>query len=93
MAKYLHIGIVWNGPSKFNEVQALIDKVPNTDWFRYGGNCWLIHTSYTQTQWAEYIHPHLNQADQLLIYEVASLTQSDGWLPRKLWEWFRALRY
>jgi len=91
--RHLHIGIVWNGPSKFEQVQSLIDKVSNVEWMRYGGNCWIIYTSHTPTQWADYIRPHLNSTDQLVIYEVTNLGQADGWLPEKIWDWLKAFRY
>jgi hypothetical protein len=89
--KYLHIGINWVGPSKSDEIHDLI--VSNVDdWFRYGGNCWIIWTKYDQTSWAKFLQPHMGKS-YLVVYEVTNLASSNGILPTDRWEWFNRFRY
>jgi hypothetical protein len=92
--KYLHIGIAWGGPPKTATIAALIE-TPTVcdDWFKYGGNNWLVYTAFTQSAWAAYLKVHLGPKDSMVIYEVTNLNYSDGMLPSKMWEWFNRIRF
>jgi hypothetical protein len=91
--KYLHIGVNWVGVPKPDEIQRLIES-PNAveDWFKYGGNCWLVFTQHDQTAWADYLKPHIGSGS-LVIYEVVNLGNSNGILPINMWEWFNKVRF
>ena len=94
MKQYLHIGINWGSYVRNEEIHNLITAEGAVeDWFRYGNNCWIIYTAYTQTQWAEHLTPHIGVGASLIIYEVANLPQTNGLLPPGSWEWFTRLRY
>jgi hypothetical protein len=91
--KYLHVGIHWVGAPRTDEIQRLIE-APNAaeDWFKYGGNCWVVYSQYDQKAWAEYLSPHVGESS-LIILEVTNMQQTNGRLIPSLWEWFNKLRY
>jgi hypothetical protein len=92
MRRYLHIGIHWNGRPLTDAIHKLVT-APSAaeDWFMYGGNCWIVYTTHTQTEWGEYIRPHISEST-LLIYEVVNLPYSNGSATPGLWEWFNRVR-
>jgi hypothetical protein len=92
--KYLHIGFSWGANANPAAVKSLIENYANAeDWFYYGGNCWIVYTQYSQTQWSEYLRANIAQTDSLVICEIANLSSSDGQLPVALWEWFNRPRF
>jgi hypothetical protein len=78
---------------KTDEIQRLIE-APSAveDWFKYGGNCWIVYTGHDQSAWADYLRPHIGSSS-LIICEVTNLSQSNGALAGQLWEWFNRFRF
>jgi hypothetical protein len=91
--KYLHIGFQWVGAPRTQEAANLIE-TPGVvdDWFKYGGNCWIVYTQYNQTAWAEYLSKILGTYDSVMIYEVTNLNHTNGRLPGNFWDWFNKYR-
>jgi hypothetical protein len=90
--RYLHIGFIWKSGSKADTIAPLIENNVD-DWFKYGGNCWLVYTKYDQSQWTEFLSKHIAPNDSFAIYEVTNLPKSNGRLAPKLWEWFNKPRF
>ena len=93
--RYLHIGFVWgSGVAAANKVAPIIESDENVDdWFKYGGNCWIVYTRYDQSAWSDVLRKHIDpQKDYLMIYELTNLPSSNGSLPANMWDWFNRQR-
>jgi len=91
--KCLHIAFHWNGPAKPDEAARLIERPEVAeDWFKYGGNCWIVYTPHNQTAWSTYLKEALGQYDSVIICEITNLNHTNGWLPANFWPWFNQYR-
>jgi hypothetical protein len=59
-----------------------------SDWYRYAPNCWLVWTSGTVESWFNFLKPHINEQDYMLIVQIPFGSRFGGWLPKGAWAWF-----
>jgi len=85
MAKYLHIGLNFEGrPPKEEELEAIFNKA--LDWVRYAPNCWIVYTSSSPQRWYERIKPKLHPDDGILIFEINKDSRT-GFEQQFVWDW------
>jgi len=54
-------------------------------WWHHLESTWLIETDASPNQWAEFLRPHMDANDNLLVIRVHKNYQ--GWLPQQAWDW------
>jgi hypothetical protein len=96
LKRYLHIGFAWgSGIGTADKIAPLIENPEAVDdWFKYGGNCWIVYTQYTQSEWSTFLRRHIDtDKDYVVVCEVTDLPSSNGNLPKNMWEWFNRQRF
>lgn len=62
-----------------------------THWWHYFDSTWIVETQHGAHQYAQFLYPHMETNDRLLVVEITPLHQ--GWLPKEAWEWLNARSY
>ena len=82
---YLHIGFIWRGPVKQDEIRPIFDLAE--DWIMYGGNNWIIYTDQAPLQWCGWLRAVLGPDDSVLIVELNGTLLAGGVMPQWVWDW------
>jgi hypothetical protein len=90
--KYLHVGFNWVGTPKTNDLESVFYAC-GSDWLRYSISGWIVYTAYSISEVVDIIKPHIGPNDHMIIFEVTSLGQSNGWMPKWVWDWVNKVRY
>jgi hypothetical protein len=85
MAKYLHVGFNF-GSRPIPEEKLAVLFATSLDWVRYAPNCWILWTTTEPEEWYKYIKRDVHKDDTFFICEL-SITNRQGWLPQKVWDW------
>jgi hypothetical protein len=88
---YLHIAFHFNNQPITKELELTFNKL-SEDWIRYTGNCWVTWTSHNSTTWFNHLKPYLRDKDQIMIFELKSPQEIQGWAPKWVWDWFNKVR-
>lgn len=60
-------------------------------WWHHLDSTWIVETSSSPQQWYQYLAPHLDANDFILVIEVTN--NSYGFLPKRAWEWLTQRKY
>jgi hypothetical protein len=62
-----------------------------SQWWHYMDSTWIVVTSYSPTEFAQLLYPHIDSDDRLLVARLSGDYQ--GWLPADAWEWLNTKIY
>jgi len=86
MKKVYIVTYAFKGPA--TKYQGLYDAIKSFGtWWHYIDNTWLVLTEGNASQIWESLKPHVDDDVNLLVVEMGK--DSQGWLPKKAWEWIR----
>jgi len=60
------------------------------NWWHYLKSTWIIVTELDASELADEILKFTNQEDRFLVTSISHETQTNGWLPKKAWNWIRS---
>lgn len=60
-------------------------------WWHHLESTWIIETSASPQQWYEFLRPHIDSNDYILIIEVKR--NFWGFLPKEAWDWLSERNY
>ncbi len=84
--RYLHIGFYFAGIPLIKELEPIFASL-SEDWIRYAGNCWIVWTANSPEEWLRAFQPKLGIKDKMLILELSSGQEPNGYLPEWIWHW------
>jgi hypothetical protein len=59
------------------------------DWYKYGNNCWIVKSTSEPSKWQTRLKPLVEPSGTLFICKL-DVTQRQGWMPKKFWEWLKS---
>lgn len=60
-------------------------------WWHYLDTTWIVSTSHSANEYAQFLYPYMETTDRLLVVKITRDYQ--GWLPTDAWDWLNNKEY
>jgi hypothetical protein len=86
MADFYHIYIDRKADASAEDVTAKMNLA--LDWFRYGTKTWIVFSSSNAAKWYARLKPLVHPEGTVFVCKL-DVTDMQGWMDRRLWDWLR----
>jgi hypothetical protein len=85
--------ITYELKNKLKDYSSFFEAVKNNahQWWHFLPYVYIVATSYSANEYANFLLPHIQRADNLLVVRITA--EHQGWLPKDAWDWLNDKQY